>query len=525
MLTIHNKIKSYMYMIFSIVTLTMFFGASFAYAEFKCPKTGGIFKTVDLAYPSMDAGVRANPVYYSFLIYDSLLDMTYDLSVAPGLASEVPKKNADGSYTFNLRKGVKFHDGSEFNAEAVAFNVDRLKSGKIASPYSGVWKKFLKSYDIIDSNTIKFTPNGEWPTFLWDVAASLRIASPKAVKNAGRDYGTKVAVGTGPFVMKSFKAKDHLHLDRNPNYYRKGLPCLGGFKAKLISSGSVRILKLKKGELDTINTFPESQFPQFKGSNLILQEGKASTFTLIPMNTKNPVLKKKKIRQAIQYAINGKELIDNVYRGAGEEVESIFPPWHPAFIKAEDLSKIRQNTAKAKQLLKEEGYGPGGKKLKLKMLHGTGGAHVQRAVLIQAQLKAAGIDLSIVKTKMGALLKQMYTGKYELALWQMLGGPTIQEFTWNMYHSGGSSNPSYYNKEGGYQNPEAEKLLDEIVKTNDPAVAKPSLIKLQKIIFDDVPVAFANWRNHRTVRNPWVKNFKTGKLKGMEDLRKVWLDK
>jgi len=501
------------------------FFATAVQAEFKCPKTGGIFKTVDLAYPSMDAGVRANPVYYSFLIYDSLLDMTEDLSVASGLASEVPIKSSDGSYTFNLRKGIKFHDGTEFNAKAVAFNVDRLKSGKIASPYSGMWKKFLKNYDIIDSHTIKFTPNGEWPTFLWDVAASLRVASPTAVKDAGRDYGTKVAVGTGPFVMKSFKAKDHLHLDRNPNYYRKGLPCLGGFQAKVISSGSIRILKLKKGELDTINTFPESQFPQFKGSNLILQEGKASTFTLIPMNTKHPVLKKKKIRQAIQYAINGKELIDNVYRGAGEQVESIFPPWHPAFIKAEDLSKIRQDISKAKQLLEEEGYGPGGKKLKLKMFHGTGGAHVQRAVLIQAQLKTVGIDLSIVKMKMGALLKQMYTGKYELALWQMLGGPTIAEFTWNMYHSGGSSNPSHYNKKGGYQNPEAEKLLNEIVKTNDPAVAKPSLIKLQNIIFDDVPVAFANWRNHRTVRNPWVKNFKTGKLKGMEDLRKVWLDK
>jgi len=67
--------------------------------------------------------------------------------------------------------------------------------------------------------------------------------------------------------------------------------------------------------------------------------------------------------------------------------------------------------------------------------------------------------------------------------------------------------------------------LDEIVKTNDPAIAKPSLIKLQKIIFDDVPVIFTNWRNHRTARNSWVKNFKTGKLKGMEDLREVWLDK
>ena len=83
----------------------------------------------------------------------------------------------------------------------------------------------------------------------------LRVASPTAVKNSGRDYGTKVAVGTGPFIMESFKAKDHLHLTRNPNYYRKGLPCLDGFRAKMIPSGSVRILKLKKGELDTINTF------------------------------------------------------------------------------------------------------------------------------------------------------------------------------------------------------------------------------------------------------------------------------
>ncbi len=525
MLIFLKKLRAKFILFLKIGLLTIFSCISVANAEFKCPKKGGIFRTVDLAYPSMDAGVRANPVYYSFLIYDSLLDMTYNLGVAPGLATEVPKKSQDGSYTFNLRKGVKFHDGSDFNADAVAFNVDRLKSGKIASPYSGMWKKFLSKYEILDSHKIKFVPNGEWPTFLWDVAASLRIASPSAVNKAGRDYGTKVAVGTGPFVLKSFKAKDHLDLVRNPNYYQKGLPCLDGFKAKLIPSGSVRILKLKKGELDTINTFPESQFPQFEGSNLILQEGKASTFTLIPMNTKNPVLKKKKIRQAIQYAINGKELIDNVYRGAGEEVESIFPPWHPAFIKFDDISKIRQDVSKAKQLLEEEGFGPGGKKLKLKMLHGTGGAHVQRAVLIQAQLKQVGIELSIVKTKMGALLKQMYTGKYELALWQMLGGPTIQEFTWNMYHSGGSNNPSNYNKKGGYQNPEAEKLLNEIVKTNDPSTAKPSLIKLQKIIFDDVPVAFANWRNHRTVRNPWVKNFKTGKLKGMEDLRRVWLDK
>ena len=71
-----------------------------------------------------------------------VLDMTYNLGVKPGLAREVPKQASDGSYTFKLRKGVKFHDGNEFNAKAVAFNVDRLKSGEISSPYSGMWKNF-----------------------------------------------------------------------------------------------------------------------------------------------------------------------------------------------------------------------------------------------------------------------------------------------------------------------------------------------------------------------------------------------
>ena len=139
----------------------MLIGNNSAYAEFKCPKTGGIFKTVDLAYPSMDAGVRANPVYYSFLIYDSLLDMTYDLGVKPGLATEVPKKASDGSYTFKLRKGVKFHDGTEFNAKAVAFNVDRLKSGKISvsSPIGKglLGKKVGEIAEVVVPNgTIKF---------------------------------------------------------------------------------------------------------------------------------------------------------------------------------------------------------------------------------------------------------------------------------------------------------------------------------------------------------------------------------
>ncbi len=491
-----------------------------------CPKRGGVLKTVDLSYVNIDSSQRANPIYFMSLIYDTLLDVEDDLSLAPGLAAAMPEKINDTTYLFKLRTGVKFHDGTDFDANAVKANVERLIKGKIKSPYSGIWRKFSKSVTVVDSHTVKFEAKEKWPTFLWDVATSLRFASPTAVEKLGKDYGVKGAVGTGPFVFKSFKPKKNIALTKNPNYYRTGEPCLDGFQSTVITSGSVRILTLKKGELDVINTFPESQFPQFKDvPEIIVHEGIASTLTLLPLNTKHPLLKDKRVRQAIQYAVSGKEIIGNVYGGAGAEVESIFPPWHPAYVKADDLSPIRQNITKAKALLAAAGYGPGGEKLVLTMETGKGGAHVQRGVLIQAQLKAVGIELKVKNISMGQALSNMYAGNYHMILWQMLGGPTIKDYAWNMYSEGGTNNHSFYNKEGGYQNPRANELANEIAKTNDPSAVQDQIKELQKLVFEDVPVVFLNFRNHRTARHTYVKNFKTAKLKGREDLRRVWLDK
>jgi ABC-type transport system substrate-binding protein len=497
-----------------------------AVADEICPKRGGTFNTVDLVYANIDSSQRANPIYFMSLLYDTLLDVNHDLSLSPGLAAEMPQKVDDLTYVFKLRKGVKFHDGTEFNAQAVKHNVDRLIVGKIKSPFSGVWRKFSKAVTVVDDYTVKFEAKQTWPTFLWDVATSLRFASPTAVEKLGEDYGVKGAVGTGPFMFKDFKPKKEIELVRNPNYYRTGEPCLDGFKSKVIKSGSVRILTLKKGELDLINTFPESQFPQFKGvDNVIVEEGIASTLTLLPLNTKHPLLADKRVRQAIQLAVSGKELIDNVYGGAGAEVESIFPPWHPAFVKADDLSPVRQNVEKAKELLAAAGYGPGGKKLVLTLETGSGGAHVQRGVLIQAQLQAVGIDLKVKNISMGQALSNMYAGKFHMVLWQMLGGPTIKDYAWNMYSGGGTNNHTFYNKEGGYQNPRVDELANEIVKTNDPNEVRDQIKELQKLVFEDVPVVFLNFRNHRAAYQSYVKNYKISKLKGRDDIRRVWLDK
>jgi ABC-type transport system substrate-binding protein len=497
-----------------------------ALADEVCPKRGGILKTVDMHYKLVDPTQRANPIYFMRLVYDSLLDIDENLDLTPGLATGMPEKVNDTTFIFKLRKGVKFHDGTDFDAAAVKFNVERLISGSVKSPYTGTWKKFTKAVTAIDSHTVKFELNEVWPSFLWGVASSLGIASPTAVEKLGKKYGIDGASGTGPFMFDKFQSKKMLGLKRNPNYYLKGEPCLDGFEARTIKSGSVRILALKKGELNVINTFPESQFPQLAGDkNIIVDEGKASTLTLLPVNTRHPILKDKRVRQAIQYAVNGQELIDNVYSKAGVMIESIFPPLHPGFTKAGDLSPIRQNVQKAKALLAEAGYGPGGKKLVLELETGSGGAHVQRGVLLQAQLKAVGVQLNVKNISGGQMFSNMRSGNYQMALWQMLGGPNMKDYAWDLYSSGGGNNVTYYNKKGGVQNARANELANEIVKTEDPSKVKAQIKELQKIVFDDVPYIYLNYRNHRTARQSYIKNFKTGKMKGREDLRRVWIDK
>lgn len=497
-----------------------------ALAQATCTKMGGTFRTVDLNYTSLDASQSANPAYFIYLIYDSLLDVNHDLSLAPGLAAEMPEKVDDMTYVFRLREGVKFHDGTDLDAEAVKFNVERLIEGPVPSPFTGTWRTFLKSVTVVDPLTVKFEFAQAWPTFLRDVADGLLIASPTAVKKLGEDYGLKGAVGTGPFMFKDFSPKKSISLVRNPNYYQEGLPCLDAFTSSVVASGSVRILTFLKGDLDVINTFPESQFPQFEGrDDIIIDEGFATTMTVLPLNTRHPALADKRVRQAIQYAVNGKELIDSVYKGAGAEVESIFPPWHPAFVKADDLSPIRQDIDKAKALLAEAGYGPGGKTLSLTLETAPGGAHVQRGVLIQAQLKAVGIDLQVTNKPYGQVLANWAAGNYHMILWQMNGGPTMKEFTWNLFASGGTSNNTFYNRDGGAQNARVDELANIIAKASDPAEVKAELAELQGEVFEDVPMVYLNFRNHRTARHGYVKGFQTATLKGREDLRKVWLDK
>ena len=495
-------------------------------ARAQTPKRGGLIKTVDMNYSSMDPTAQVDPESYIHLVYDSLIDVTMDLDYRPGLAEAMPEQVGDRSYVFKLRKGVTFHDGTPFDAASVKYNVDRVMSGETVTPITGLWNEWLDKVSVTDPATVRFDLKRPWPDFYWSMADTLFFGSPTLLKSAGRDYGTRpeTTAGTGPFIMTSFAPRQKIELKRNPHYYRPGEPYVDGLVGTFIASGSVRLLGLRRGDITNCYTFPESQLPLLNGAkNVVVQEGEATTLTVLAVNTKHPALGDKRVRQAIQHAVDGQQIIDEVYRGRGKAIDSIFPPWHRAYTPAANLAPIRPDLERAKALLAESGYGPD-KPLSVPVETFNAPAHVERGVLLQAQLKRVGISIEVRSIPSGQAIANLQSGNYALSLWQMNGGPSLIDYSWDLLSGKSGKNFSFYNKPGGAQNSSIEPMLDSLTSAFDPEKVKPAIAKIQETAFDDVPYIYLNWRNHRDAWLTSEKGFKTSKLKNRQDYRTVWFE-
>ncbi len=493
------------------------------WADKPCPKYGGTIRTTDLV-KSLDPAFTFAPENYRLLLFETLIHVTWDLQYEPGLAVAMPEHPTPTTYIFQLRKGVKFHDGTDFNAEAVKFAFDRIMHGDIASPRSGLWNQWVKEVTVVDPYTVKIELKNVWPDFIWYIASDLYIPSPAAVQKYGKDFGIRGAVGTGPFMLKEFDPRKQVVVVRNPNYWQPGIPCVDQVIGENIPSGTVRLLGLKKGERNHVKTFPESQLPLIEGDpNIIIEEGYASTLTILTLNTTRPPFDNKKARQAVAYAADGREIIERVYRGRGAEVRSIFPPWHWAFTEVKNSDILKRNLEKARQLLKEAGYSPANP-LRFTLVTGNAPAHVERSVLLQAQFKEAGMEVEVRNVPYNQMWDDMLNGRLDMALIQWLGGPTIPEYTWDLYSGKSGKNFTGYNKPNGYQNPEVEKLLDKLITIEDQEQAKALIQTVQTMILEDAPTIYLNYRNHREAWRKELKNHKVTKLKNRQEFRTEWID-
>lgn len=335
--------------------------------------------------------------------------------IVPSLASSWDV-SADGKvYTFKLRTDVKFHDGTPFNAQAVKYNFDYTIRPDVAHKFawSAIGADQLEKTEVVDNNTVKVTFKSAYPSFLINLSdGGLGIDSPTAMEKAGKDYGFKVLVGTGPFVFKEWVKDDHITLVRNEDYKwapsifkNKGPAYLDQIIYRDVADNATRAAALEASEIQ-VATLTEPQTAQFKSSKnvQILTTPKAGTTRMYLMNTAKPPTDDLRVRQAVNYAIDKKALL---ILPAWSNIGNVgLAPLPANMVPNADLSSLKQydyafDQAKAKQLLEDAGWKvgadgireKGGQKLIIDMV--TTATSVPQVEPMDQMLRQVGAKLNI----------------------------------------------------------------------------------------------------------------------------------
>jgi peptide/nickel transport system substrate-binding protein len=312
-------------------------------------KYGGVYHYPLNVAPASPLGypVETNPVegLVASCALERLLLTGDNGFIDPRLATSWEVDVAAKTMTFHLRKGVKFHDGSDFNAEVVKWNFDlQIAAGKATN-----WV----SVDVIDTNTIKITVKVYQNTSLTGVGA-YPVASKAAFDKNGIDWARENPVGTGPFIFVEHQRGTLVTFKKNTNYWEAGKPYLDGVDFVIIADVTVRNLAFKRGDIYEF-TAAGLDAQELVQLGFSVHQRTGGTFVLVP-DSANPdsPFSKLKVRQAVSYAIDRESLAKNLGFGFARPAYQIYPGFEISAIP--NLVKTTYDPAKARQLLAEAGY-------------------------------------------------------------------------------------------------------------------------------------------------------------------------
>jgi peptide/nickel transport system substrate-binding protein len=331
----------------------------------------------------------------------------------PWLATGFKENIAEKSVTLTIRKGVKFHDGTDFNGEAVKWNLELAKAAQAADTGN------IKSVDLIDPFTVRINLV-EWNNIVVsNLAMPLGfMISPTAFNKNGEEWAARNPVGTGPFQFVSWEKDVKTVYKKFDNYWQKGKPYLDGIEWSIMSDPLTRVLSFKNREVDAALSIAAKDMSGLEKEGYVVtrRPPPAGTLCVVPdaANPNSPFAKLK-VRQATQHAIDTNSIAKNVFYGEAEPVNQWIYKGHWAYNPA--LKGYPYNPAKAKQLLKEAGY-PNGFKTKISYLMSSGADNDKLMTAVQGYLQAVGIEAQLEPMQRG-LWNQvaLQGGKWEGLIW------------------------------------------------------------------------------------------------------------
>lgn len=413
--------------------------------------------------PTGAAAGAIDQVTYSN-IFEGLTRFASDGSIIAGLAKSWDISEDGLTYTFTLNAGVKFHDGTDMDAEDVKFSLDRARAEDSTNAQKALFAD-IASVDVMDPMTVKVTLSKQNGSFLFNMAwGDAVIVATESIA----DIKTK-PVGTGPFKLSNWVQGDRIELAKNPNYWGAAV-ALDKATFKFISDPTAAFAAVMAEDVNAFMAFPAPEnLPQFDADprfNVLV--GSTEGETILSINNKMPPFDNVKVREAVAHAIDRQAIIDGAMFGYGTPIGTHFAPHNPAYVDLKANSAY--DPAKSKTLLAEAGFADGFTttlKLPPPSYARRGGE------IIASQLKAVGITVEISNLEWAQWLEQVFRGKDF--------GLSIVSHTEPM-DIGIYARPDYYFQ---YDNPAFQKLMEDLNASTDPADRTRILQAAQKMISED----------------------------------------
>ncbi len=449
------------------------------------------------------------------LIFDGLVDLEpVSLEVIPAVAESWEVSDDQLTYTFHLRKGVKFHNGREVKADDFRCTFERTLRPETASErtwvlefikganefHAGKTKK-IEGVEVVDDYTLKLTVKHPYPLFLQLLTMEAASAVPREVTEKWGDDFVDHLVGCGPYKFVRWKRYAFVVLEAFDDYYG-GRPKIDRIEFKVIPYNDVALLKYEEGELDMLAELPtgrvrdtERKYPEEYKVWPIL-----GTYYIGINNDKPPFKGNVKLRKAINYAISKKAICEAIFEGVPLPAKSILPPGIPGY--NPNLKGYPYNPGLAKKLLGEAGY-PGGKRLPvIDLWYNIDQGHERVCIQIQNDLKGIGIKVRLINHDWGAHLEACRDGQPTLMRMGWLADmPDPENFLYILLHTDKIGSTNY----SRYANPEFDELVGKAMHSSDPQERIALYQKAEEMALDDAVWIFLYYYRDVLMCKPYVK--------------------
>ena len=432
-------------------------------------------------------------------IHDPLVYTNEFTEIEPVLAESYEVAEDGLTYTFKLREGVLFHDGTPLTAQDVKYTYDFYRdpanATSIAGDFTGV-----DTVDAPDDYTVVVNMASVNAASLssW---AETPIVNSTYHAEVGEEIYRTAPIGSGPFKVKEWRAAEFTELEAFDDYFG-GRPTIDVLRQEVVPEASVRTIALQTGDADS-TVWPllvEDSILLEADPNFIVYRTLANSVKHFPLNNELPQLSDKMVRKAMMHALDRQRLIDDLWNGAAQVAHSNLAPKN-AFYYNNDLPQYDFDPEKAAAMLDEAGWTLGddgvrekdGEKLTFTCTTITGDqARRPIAELAQQMLADVGIDMQLAEAPVSSILEAMRGGTMDASLFNWTYGSTPEPDPFSTLHSQGGNNFCRYN------NPEVDALIEEGLSLVDPAARQAIYYKIQEIFVEEVPclyLQFDEWMN------------------------------